>query len=573
MPQHTAGNIDLYAQPVVKNADGTSSTVDSRSFNFDGKEVLLPSVTPDGRHLKTDDEIVAEYKKTGRHLGMFSDVASANAYATQLHNDYAVGKYDKKQNMADQKHEYTVTIDGHDYDIESPTELTDEQAYLAAKQEADKPDTSNTSMVGGVARGLLKSPISLMKGAIDTVKAGYNSTVNPSTPLEKTIRTTMPILSPVVPMVEGAINTVKNLPATAKEAIRLYQENPGELGEHIGDIGGQAALGMAVGKFGPTSLPAISRGAGTVIKNTGKGAGWPIRMAGAHQMTMGNIPVGAAMMALPDAIEAVGTKLIRAGTPAGEALTTPIGRIARIENDLELAARGNAEALTKSQSELVKLNSEISDKLTEAKLPEDVKELRKLQKDISKLSRRAETLAGAESVGTSAADELVKSGFARDKAQAEQILKGRSGAVSSHTPSTSLVQEPGAMRSEISRILQGTIDRSAPIHPPISTRPVAADFEQEMTRQGMATHTTSRPVQAPVSSVRPTATSREMSATPGLSRNDVMSIGMNPDNPIKKLTLDMANKIMQDRSMRATGYQEIAALKKRLEELMSSHNQ
>lgn len=92
----TPGNVDLYAQPKVKNPDGSISTVDSRSYNIDGKEVLLPSVTPDGRHLQNDAEIVAEYRKTGRHLGMFPDVPSANAYAAQLHNDYASGKYDTR---------------------------------------------------------------------------------------------------------------------------------------------------------------------------------------------------------------------------------------------------------------------------------------------------------------------------------------------------------------------------------------------------------------------------------------------------------------------------------------------
>ena len=87
------GNVDLFAQPSVPNPDGTASTVDSRSFNFDGREVLLPSVTPDGRHLRTDEEIIAEYKRTRRHLGMFADVQSANAYAEQLHRDYEAGKY------------------------------------------------------------------------------------------------------------------------------------------------------------------------------------------------------------------------------------------------------------------------------------------------------------------------------------------------------------------------------------------------------------------------------------------------------------------------------------------------
>lgn len=90
------GNIDLYAQPKVQNPDGSTSTVDSSSYNLDGTEVLLPSVTPDGRHLRTPDEIVGEYRKTGRHLGMFDTPDEATAYAKRLHEDYANWKYNEK---------------------------------------------------------------------------------------------------------------------------------------------------------------------------------------------------------------------------------------------------------------------------------------------------------------------------------------------------------------------------------------------------------------------------------------------------------------------------------------------
>lgn len=95
------GNVDLFKQPKVANADGTSSTVDSRSFTIDGREVLLPSVTPDGRHLQSDDDILAEYEKTGRHLGIFDTPERATAYAEQLHNDYAAGKYRTQPMHAD----------------------------------------------------------------------------------------------------------------------------------------------------------------------------------------------------------------------------------------------------------------------------------------------------------------------------------------------------------------------------------------------------------------------------------------------------------------------------------------
>ena len=86
------GNVDLYAQPAVPNPDGGMSTVNSFSVNFDGKEYLLPTVTPDGRLLSTEDAI-KEFQSTGRHLGVFDSPDAADAYAKHLHEEYAAGKY------------------------------------------------------------------------------------------------------------------------------------------------------------------------------------------------------------------------------------------------------------------------------------------------------------------------------------------------------------------------------------------------------------------------------------------------------------------------------------------------
>lgn len=88
------GNIDLYNRPKVQNADGSVSTVRSMSFNDGGKEILIPTVI--GNQVVSDENAIAHYRLTGQHLGMFNDVPSANAYAEQLHNDYAAGKFDKR---------------------------------------------------------------------------------------------------------------------------------------------------------------------------------------------------------------------------------------------------------------------------------------------------------------------------------------------------------------------------------------------------------------------------------------------------------------------------------------------
>jgi N12 class adenine-specific DNA methylase len=82
------GNIDLTNRPIVKNPDGSISTVRSASFNFGGREVLLPTISDDGRNL-SKDETVAQYRTTGRHLGVFDSPQASDEYAQQLHEDQA----------------------------------------------------------------------------------------------------------------------------------------------------------------------------------------------------------------------------------------------------------------------------------------------------------------------------------------------------------------------------------------------------------------------------------------------------------------------------------------------------
>ncbi len=78
------GNISLADRPVVKNNDGSISTVASMSVNIDNQEVLIPTVSEDGRTL-SPKEAVEQYQRTGKHLGKFDDAAHATEYAEKLH--------------------------------------------------------------------------------------------------------------------------------------------------------------------------------------------------------------------------------------------------------------------------------------------------------------------------------------------------------------------------------------------------------------------------------------------------------------------------------------------------------
>lgn len=93
--QLDAGNIDLNNRPVVKNEDGSISTVRSMSFNEDGKEILIPTVAADGSGILDTNAAIQQYRDTGQHLGTFDTPENADAYAQRLHEQQAT-QYDNK---------------------------------------------------------------------------------------------------------------------------------------------------------------------------------------------------------------------------------------------------------------------------------------------------------------------------------------------------------------------------------------------------------------------------------------------------------------------------------------------
>jgi hypothetical protein len=95
------GNIDLTKRPIVRNPNGTVSTVKSVSFGFTVDELsdmgfeiegffpiqILHALVPQvlGRRVVSQGGARSHFMTSGQHLGIFNTPAAATAYARHLH--------------------------------------------------------------------------------------------------------------------------------------------------------------------------------------------------------------------------------------------------------------------------------------------------------------------------------------------------------------------------------------------------------------------------------------------------------------------------------------------------------
>jgi hypothetical protein len=94
------GNIDLTTRPSVPLEDGRFASVRTTGFNFGGKEVNLPTVSDDGR-LLSNEEAIEQYKRTGKHLGIYKTQEAAARAAEALHLDQEAMGYGAKAGQSE----------------------------------------------------------------------------------------------------------------------------------------------------------------------------------------------------------------------------------------------------------------------------------------------------------------------------------------------------------------------------------------------------------------------------------------------------------------------------------------
>ena len=85
---------------IVKNSDGTTSTVRTIGIEVDGKNYVIPTVSKDGR-IMSNEEAVKHFKETGEHFGAYKTRKEADQAAEELHKS--------QSHFADDPKQYTKT--------------------------------------------------------------------------------------------------------------------------------------------------------------------------------------------------------------------------------------------------------------------------------------------------------------------------------------------------------------------------------------------------------------------------------------------------------------------------------
>lgn len=311
------GNIDLAKRPVVKNPDGTISTVRSMSFNEDGREILVPTVSPDGRIL-SDDDAINLYHQTGQHLGMFDNPQDADTYAQSLHNQQDQ-MYSKPQGAPmDRIQQLSTALINADKAGDTAAAKVLANEIIRLRGEAPQAPENDLTTASADTRDLASSLSNMTQNPAEAIDAQrvndakakrdefYNSgiyagSMNPLGPIAKSIDAgasaaqRSPLFGwddELTALARSDVNKgdYGKLQAEAdakKTAMR--QQNPGA--SLAGDVGGGLIMARALPNLvAGRNLPVIGRAGAAAIEGGGYGA-----LTGAGEAKPGDRLAGAAV--------------------------------------------------------------------------------------------------------------------------------------------------------------------------------------------------------------------------------------------------------------------------------------
>lgn len=288
--------------------------------------------------------------------------------------------------------------------------------------------------VKGVVPGAVNTVINAPKALVGTGLAALKGGVNLLSDPESTIR--------------DAYTSVKGIPAamakTGDDMLTAGARDPEGLGRQIGEMTGGTMTGIAASAAVPLLPKPLMRGVGDTMEQMGVKGSWPIKMVGAHQIASGN-PMGVLTMMAPAQLAKGGRALRIAGTEAGAAAGSLEGQYLKLHQDIQTGNMATVESrLAALQDDLVKRHAE-------ARLPEQLAEVKKQQLQLDKLRGAAEKRVLAAQKPTPAQQEAIR----LDKQKQKDVLDVTDAVEKMHSAEAKRIREANkAAADEAKRVAE-----------------------------------------------------------------------------------------------------------------------
>ncbi|WP_410374683.1 DNA transfer protein [Enterobacter sp. Z1] len=215
------------------------------STNIDGREVLIPTVSDDGR-IMSDDEAIDNFMRTGKHLGMFDNPDDATSYAENLHNEQA-NEYLPRQNQTQQ----------------NPAQQ--QQPQTQQQQGGFMSDLGNAAEQAG--RGLINIPFDALQGGASLINAISQGFGGPKV-LDDVYR---PVDRPTDPYAQAGESLGNYLTPGLGVAGNMITGSISDATNQQGDFATNVAKNAAINLGAQGALSAVAKGIGrgvTAVKGS-----------------------------------------------------------------------------------------------------------------------------------------------------------------------------------------------------------------------------------------------------------------------------------------------------------------
>jgi hypothetical protein len=364
------------------------------------------------------------------------------------------------------------------------------------------------NVIPGVIEGAkqtIRLPYTLTKAGVDTVKGAYNFSQDPAGTTHDAV---------------GAMSTIPGkIRDGVSAAIDKGVRDPEGYGGDMGSLYGTAVAGMGAAKAVPLLPKPIARTVGAAVEKVGNKAALASQIVGAHQVASGN-PMGLVSIGLPVVLSKSGQKLQEFGAdPEAEAAAM-----------LERSGARNIDTGPVKDLGIRLAPPAPGGPITSQRVPYGHGEPPPIT--------NADRIDGAFNAARLPGGELERLVAKADRPVVRPTGKAATDLAEGRTVNTAPPVGPKSTLQDLARKNGTGIDQEADL----AAQQLAAENERRLTNRNS---------RVPVSEGIPASKSKSaMSATPGLTRNDLSEVGLNPDLNYKNLTPDMLEKIRTNRAAR-----------------------